>query len=428
MRLTLFLFAALLLAADWPHWRGPNADGTAPKADPPVKWDTKTNVAWKAAIGGKGSSTPIVVGDQVFVLTAIDTGRKGDPKVPVAPPGADPGSVRYKRMTKPTGTVHRFEVVSFDRRTGKERWRHTAAERVPHEGTHATHTYAAGSPASDGKRLYLSFGSAGTFAYSLDGKQLWKRDMGILETRLGWGEAVTPAVHEGRVFVAHDHEGPSFLAALDTETGKTLWKEDRDEPSAWTTPVIVPGKEGTQVILPGHRKVRSYDAAKGSLLWEAPGLTLNTIPTAIHRDGVLYYMSGYRDTRGGARDLRTGKDLWSIEDGTPYVPSPLLSGERLWFTYRNEPMLTTLDVKTGKVVLDKVRLPGLRQLYGSPIAAAGKIYLSDRDGTTVVLKEGDRLEVLATNRLGETIDASPAAVGRQLFLRSERNVWCIEGR
>jgi outer membrane protein assembly factor BamB len=416
----------LLLAADWPHWRGPAADGVSPDGDPPVTWDATTNVRWKAAIPGKGASTPIIVGQRVFILTAVDTGKEGElPRLPV-PPGADLESPRYKRMTRPSGTVHQFLVIALDRDTGKELWRHTAAEKVPHEGTHPTHSYAAGSPVSDGERLYVSFGSFGTYAYTLDGKPLWNRDLGRLETRLGWGEAVTPAVHAGRVFVAHDHEGESFIVALDARTGKTLWQEKRDEPSAWTTPAIVPVKDRTLVVLPGLRKVRAYDAADGKLVWDAPGLTLNTIPTAIYRDGVVYVMSGYRDVKGGALDAATGKSLWTIAAGTPYVPSPLLTGKRLYFTQSNDPQLTSLDATSGKVILDRVRLKGLRQLYASPVWAAGRIYLPDRDGATAVLKDGDKLEVLAVNKLGEGIDASPAVIGKRLYLRSEKHVWCIE--
>ncbi|MGL4551321.1 MAG: PQQ-binding-like beta-propeller repeat protein [Gemmataceae bacterium] len=422
----LLCLLPLLLAADWPHWRGPAGDGVSADGDPPVTWDAVTNVRWKTPIPGKGASTPVIVGDRLFVLTAVDTGVKGDvPKAPPAPPGADPDSPRYKRMTKPKGTVHRFLVLALDRHTGKELWRRTAAEKVPHEGTHDTHSYAAGSPVSDGERLYVSFGSFGTYAFTLDGNQLWGRDLGRLETRLGWGEAVTPAVHAGRVYVAHDHEGESFLVALDGKTGATLWTEKRDEPSAWTTPAVVPVKGRTLIVLPGNRKVRAYDAETGKPAWEAPGLTVNTIPTAIHRAGVVFAMSGYRDTKGGALDAATGRSLWTIDAGTPYVPSPLLAGDRLYFTSRNDPQLTSLNASTGKVVIDRARVTGLRQLYASPVWAAGRIYLPDRDGATAVLKDADRLEVLAVNKLGEGIDASPAVVGKLLYLRGEKHVWCI---
>lgn len=424
----LLLLLPLLLAADWPHWRGPAGDGVSPDGDPPVRWDASTNVRWKTSLPGKGSSSPIIVGDRVFIVAAIDTGVKGDvPKV-IVPPGADLDSPRYKRLTKPTGSVHQFLVLAYDRHTGKELWRRIAAEKVPHEGIHPTHSYAAGSPVSDGERLYVSFGSFGSFAYTFDGNQLWSRDLGRMETRLGWGEAVTPVVHAGRVFLAHDHEGESFLIALAGKTGETLWREKRDEPSAWTTPCIVPLMDRTLVVLPGHRKVRAYDAATGRLVWDAPGLTINTIPTAIYRDGIVYVMSGYRDTRGSALDAATGRTRWNIGTGTPYVPSPLLAGNRLYFTNRNDPQLTSLDVSSGKIILDRVRLAGLRQLYASPVWAAGRIYLPDREGATLVLKDADKLEVLAVNTVGETIDASPAVVGKRLYLRGEKHLWCIESK
>jgi outer membrane protein assembly factor BamB len=426
------LLPSTLSAGDWPHWRGPTRDGrAAADADPPLKWDTKTNIRWKVALPGKGSSTPLLIGKRLFVTTAIDTGKKGEiPQVP-RPADADPDSVRYKRLTKPTGTVHQFLVLCLDAETGKELWKHVAAERVPHEGIHPTHSYAAGSPATDGKTLVVSFGSAGTHAYSIEGKHLWSRDLGLLETRLGWGEAVTPALHEGKVFVAHDHEGPSFLVAMDAATGKTIWHKQRDEPSAWTTPVIVPlsqpqGKR-TLVVLPGHRQTRAYDAATGELVWQSLGLTLNTIPTAIHRDGIIYVMSGYREVKGGALDAATGKLLWRFTSGTPYVPSPLLVGDRLYFTAANEPRLTSVRTTDGSIVIDRVPLPRLRQLYASPVEAKGRIYLPDREGTTLVFAAGDKLgEPLAVNRLEECIDASPVIVGKRLYLRGEKHLWCIE--
>jgi outer membrane protein assembly factor BamB len=424
----MVILLPLLLAADWPHWRGPTGDGrAAADANPPIRWDSKTNIRWKAELPGKGSSTPIVVGKRMFVTTAVDTGEKGAITPVPRPADADPESVRYKRMTKPSGTIHEFVVLCLDVDSGKELWKHTAARRVPHEGIHPTHSYAAGSPATDGERVYVSFGSAGTHAYTLEGKPLWSRDLGILETRLGWGEAVTPAVHEGMVYVAHDHEGPSFLAALDAKTGKTVWRKERDEPSAWTTPVIVPLEKRTLVVLPGHVKTRAYDARTGEVVWESIGLTINTIPTAIYRQGVVYVMSGYREVKGGALDAASGKVLWEFKSGTPYVPSPLLVDDRLYFTGANEPRLTTVNRISGEVVLDRVLLPRLRQLYASPVYAQGRIYLPDREGTTLVFAAGDkRGEPLAVNRLDEAIDASPVVVGNRVYLRSEKSVWCVE--
>jgi outer membrane protein assembly factor BamB len=302
---------------------------------------------------------------------------------------------------------------------------------VPHEGHHDSHSYAAYSPVTDGKRVYAHFGSFGVYAYDLKGKFLWQRDFGRMATRLGWGEGGSPTVHDGRLFLTWDQEADSFIAVLDAATGKTLWKIPRDEVTTWATPLVVPWKGTTQVIVMATKKIRSYDAATGKVLWECGGRTVNCIPSPVARDGVVYCMSGYRgaaavavplDSRGDV----TGKTLWQLDKGTPYVPSPLLAGDRLYFTQMNESLLTCVDIKTGKVLLDRARLPGMRSLYASPAAADGRIYLSDRVGTTLVFEQADRLKVLATNRLDESIDASPAIAGKQLFLRGEKHLYCIE--
>jgi outer membrane protein assembly factor BamB len=254
-----------------------------------------------------------------------------------------------------------------------------------------------------------------------------------METRLGWGEGTSPAVAGGRLFHTWDHEAGSLLYALDTETGKTLWKVERDEVTTWATPLPLTWKGRTQVIVPATKKIRSYDAATGKVLWECGGMTVNCIPSSVGRNGVVYCMSGYKGAFAAAISLDsrgdvTGKTRWHLERGTPYVPSPLLVGERLYFTQMNDPQLTCVDVKTGKVLMDRVRLPRLSNLYGSPVAAAGRIYITDRQGTTLVIKQADKLEVLATNRLEESVDASPVIAGKQLFLRGHEHLYCIEDK
>lgn len=412
---------------NWHHWRGPNADGTAPNADPPVSWSATKNIKWKAELPGRGSATPIVWGDQVFVVTAIDTGRAAAPD---DLPKPDP---RFKANTKPPRTYHQFVVLAFDRGSGKLRWKHTAAERVPHEGHHDSHSYAAGSPTTDGKRLYVSFGSFGIYCYDLDGKLLWDRDLGRMHTRLAWGEAVTPVIHGDNLLLNWDQEADSALYCLDAATGKTRWKADRDEKTSWNTPLVVEHRGRTQVIVNATERVRSYDLETGKVLWACGGMTVNAIPSAVLGDGVVYVMSGYRGAAAMAVSLDavgdvtdTDKVLWRYGKGTPYVPSPLLVGDRLYFTEMNITLLTSLDVKTGKAVLDRERLPGVSAFYASPVAAAGRIYLVDRGGTTLVLEQGDRLEVLARNRLDDPIDASPVAVDKQLFLRGAKYLYCIQ--
>jgi outer membrane protein assembly factor BamB len=414
---------------NWHHWRGPQANGTAPKANPPVTWDATTNIRWKARLPGRGSASPIVWGDQVFVVTAIETDRTIDAD---QLPKPDP---RFPKKTTPPTHYYRFDVLSFDRGTGKLRWRQTATEQVPHEGHHPTHSYAAGSPTTDGRRLYVSFGSRGIYCYDLDGRRLWERELGRLQTRLGWGEAVTPVVYGKSLLLNWDQEADSSLICLEAATGKDRWRVGRDEKTSWNTPLVVQYKGRVQVVVNATNRIRGYDLDTGTELWQCGGMTANPIPSVVAGDGVVYCVSGYRgsaacavslDARGDVTD--TDKVLWRYGRGTPYVPSPLLVGDRLYFTQGYNAVLTSLDVKTSKPVLDRVRLPGLTTLYASPAAAAGRIYVVDRDGTTVVFKQGDRFEVLAVNRLRDPVDATPAVVGKQLFLRGEKYLYCIEER
>jgi outer membrane protein assembly factor BamB len=435
-----FCFALLAVAAraddfakekldNWHQWRGPRADGTSPHGKPPVRWDDKTNIKWKTELPGLGTSTPIVWGDLIFVLTALDTGRQADP---ADIPEQDP---RFEKKTTPPRTYHQFIVLAIDRNNGKVRWKRVAAEVVPHEGRHPTHSYAAYSPCTDGKFLYVSFGSRGLYCYDFAGKLQWKRtDLPRLETRLGWGEGSSPALHGDALVVPWDQEGTSFLMLLDAHSGRTRWKVERDEVTSWATPLVVDYKGHTQIILPGTKYIRSYDLADGRVIWQCGGLTVNCIPSPLHFDDSVICMSGYR----GAAAFRipldatgdvTGSDniIWSYKRGTPYVPSPLLTGDRLYFTSTNEPLLTCLNAKTGAVIMDRERLRRLSSLYASPVEADGRNYITDRDGTTLVIERGDKLKVLSINRLDEPIDASPAVVGKQLFLRGAKHLYCIEG-
>jgi outer membrane protein assembly factor BamB len=414
--------------ANWHHWRGPNADGSAPQADPPVKWDAKTNIKWKADLPGKGSATPIVWGDRVFVLTAVKTDRIAKAS---EMPKPDP---RFQVKTDPPKNFYKFVVLCFDRKTGKPLWEKVAAERVPHEGTHESHTYAGGSPTTDGQFLYASFGSFGTYCYDFDGNLKWSRDLGPLHTRLGWGEAVTPVVAGDNLLLNYDQELDAALYCLDAATGKDRWVAKHDEKTSWNTPLVATHGGKTQVITSGTTRVRSHDLASGKIVWECGGMTVNPIPSPVkYRDAVIA-VSGYKGAAAISIPLASTGDLgdkgkvnWRYAAGTPYVPSPALVGDRLYFTSTNDTALTVLDANTGKPVYEKERLPQVKSFYGSPITAAGRVYFTDQSGTTVVLKAGDTMEVVAVNKLNDHIDASPVAVGKQLFLRSEKCLYCIEG-
>jgi outer membrane protein assembly factor BamB len=457
----------------WHRWRGPNADGVAPHADPPITWDEATNVRWKVEIPGLGSSTPIVWGDQVFVLTAIKTDRGGAP--PAAADTDDPapsrprareaarrgdgentqaqaGTIKQGRPGPPRGrsgrggrgsaaptNVYQFVVLSFDRRTGERKWQHTANETVPHEGfREGDNTFASGSPVTDGRYLYASFGSYGVYCYDLEGKPIWNRDLGDMQTRNGFGEGSSPALYGNRLIVPWDHEGQSAIYCLDAESGETIWEARRDESTAWATPLVIEHGGRTQVVTNATNRSRSYDLNTGELLWECGGQTANAIPSPVSAGNLVYCMSGFRgsavfaipldaagDLTGGAKVSWYHDGQTSYRPGTPYVPSPLLYGDLLYFTKSNNAILSCLKAETGEVVFDNERIAGLGTLYASPVAAADRVYLVDRDGTTVVFKRGASFEVLATNKLDDSIDASPALVGNEIFLRGKKYLYCI---
>ncbi|MGL5097007.1 MAG: PQQ-binding-like beta-propeller repeat protein, partial [Planctomycetia bacterium] len=283
--------------AHWPQWRGPQADGTAPTADPPLVWSEQQNVRWKVALPGRGSSSPIVWGDKVFVAAAAPTDKKG--------PSTDTpqGSKRFEKKTEASDVVHEFIVLCLDKNTGKELWRDLAAERVPHEGHHPSHSYCGGSPATDGERLYVSFGSSGTFCYDLDGKRLWKREFGLLNTRLGWGEAVTPVVAGDALLINWDQEADSKLVCLDAKTGATRWEVPRDEKSTWTTPLVVEVDGVLQVVMNGATRIRGYNLADGSVVWQCAGMTMNPIPSPVTDGETVYVVSGYKGAAARAVKL-----------------------------------------------------------------------------------------------------------------------------
>ena len=410
---------------NWTQWRGPTADGVAStNAKPPLRWDKKTNVKWVASLPGNGSATPIVLGNQVFVVAAEKTSQKS-PK-PVA------NDERAK--TTPDEFFYRFLVSCIDRGSGELIWQKTATEQVPHEGRHETHTYAAGSPTTDGERLYVSFGSRGIFCYSLQGELIWQVDLGDMRTRLGWGEAVTPVLSGDLLIVNWDQEEGSFIIALDKRSGKEVWKVDRPgEVTSWNTPFATVFNGKSMVVVNGTNRVRAYDAQTGEQLWACGGQTTNAIPSPIRYEDIAICMSGYRAACANAIPLDSLGDItdkgsvkWNVSKGTPYVPSPIISGTRLFFTAGNSDVLSCVDVRTGKVLFDRKRLSGVGSLYSSPVVANGHIYFAGREGTTVVLKDNENLDVVSVNPLEDAIDASPVAVDNQLFLRSWTKLYCLQ--
>ena len=415
-------------ADNWHQWRGPNATGVSTTANPPVKWSEDENVKWKVAIEGQGTSTPIIWGDKVFLLTAINTGVK-DPSIPDP---EDQPKTNFFDIKQPNAQ-HAFVVLCLDRNSGKEIWRQIATTKIPHQGAHNDNDFAPASPTTDGKHLYCWFGSAGLFCYDLQGNKIWEKKLGEVKVGSSLGEGCSPVLHEGKLVIVRDHAGQSTIEVLDAKTGKTLWKRERDEGNAWATPRIIQHSGKTQVITAASGFVRSYNLDTGDLIWQCSGLTGNAIPCPVVEGDYVICMTGYQGYSAMAIPLtETGdisdseKILWKKERGTPYIPSPLLYEGLLYYNQSNQSILTCVDSKTGEVAFGPERVGELSNIYASPVGAGGRVYLTGRNGNTVVLQRGPEYKVTALNKLDERFDASPALAGNQLFLRGAKHLYCIE--
>jgi outer membrane protein assembly factor BamB len=429
MKYCFVLLAACLVAGaaedDWPRWRGPNDDGVA-RGDAPLEWSDTKNVAWRTAIPGRGHSSPVIWGGRIFVTTAVPTGAGTAPAAPsTGRRGAGGGTG--------AGLEHKFLVMALDRVTGKVIWEQTAAVATPHEGYHGRYgSFASNTPVTDGKHLYALFGSRGLYCYDLDGKLIWKKEFPPMRMRLAFGEGVPLVLDANTLYVKFDQEQGSYMLALDARTGKQLWRVERDELSSWSPPLVVSHSGRKQVIVAATTKVQSYDPATGAILWETAGLGSNVIPAPVTANGMVYVMSGHRDPNllairlGGKGDL-TGTDaiVWTNQRGNSYTPSPVLHDNKLYMI-TDSGMLSCLDALTGKPYYQQQRLPKPYNFKASPVAANGKLYLATEDGDTVVVRLGEKFELLATNTLtDEMFIASPAIAGGNLYLRGQETLYCI---
>ena len=339
-------------------------------------------------------------------------------------------------MSEQPTEEHKFSIIAYDRATGVQRWRDTPRTEVPHEGHQPDNGYASASAVTDGEVVLAYFGSRGLHAYDFSGKSLWHKDLGRQRTRNGFGEGSSPALHGNIVVVVWDHEGDDFIVAFDKKTGAELWRKPRQESTNWATPLVVEYGGKAQVVVNSSSKVRSYDLESGELLWEAGGQTANAIPTPVAGKDLVYVTSGFRGSAlqaialGRKGDL-TGTDAiaWSRNKNTPYVPSPLLYEDHLYFFAGNNAQLSVVDAKDGAMQVDAERLDGIFGVYASPTGAAGRVYLTGRNGAVWVVKNGPKLEVLAKNKLDENFDATPALAGPDLFLRGHKYLYAIsEGK
>lgn len=413
---------------NWGQWRGPAANGTAVDADPPTTWSETENVKWKVEIPGAGHSTPIVWEDRIFVLTAVPTGVTQE--APAAESGE--GSGRPGRGRSGPMAEQDFQVICFNRADGAVRWQQSVLKAMPHAGHHGDNTFASASPITDGKHVYSYFGSYGLYCHDLDGNPLWSRSFPPMNTRGGFGEGASPSVYGDTLVLVRDHEGDSMIHALDTATGETRWEKPRDERSSWGTPLILHTGERTEAIVNGSTAVISYDLGTGDVLWTCSGQTDNPVPSPVAGHDMVYVMSGFRGSalyafKQGASGKLDGTDAvaWTLDRGTPYVPSPLLYGPNLYFSQGNDSRLSCVNAPDGTVHYSQERLEGLRGGYPSAVGAAGRVYLIDRDGNALVLENSPTITVLANNKLDERFTASPAIVGNEMFLRGHSHLYCI---
>jgi outer membrane protein assembly factor BamB len=397
----------------WPQWRGPLATGVSTTATPPVDWSESRNIRWKVAIPGRGSASPVVWGDRVYVLTAI----------------AADGSTRAQG-----GVSHKFVVMALDRKTGKVAWEHVAREEAPHENAHTDNgTFASSSAVTDGEHVIAPFESRGIYAYDMSGKPVWQKDLGDKRMRSQFGEGSTPALHGNRLVVNWDHQGQSFIVVLDKRTGEEVWRKNREEIDSWFTPLVVTVNGRAQVITGAMNRIQSYDLETGEVVWHTAGLTMNPIPSPVTADGMVFLMSGFRGNSIKAIRLADAKGditgtpaiAWALDRDAPYVPSPLLYDGMLYVLKGNTGVLTVFDAKTGRPHYALQRLDAVPNVFASPVGAAGRVYVPGREGTTLVMRHGPKFEVIGANALDDGFDASPALVDGEIFLRGYKNLYCI---
>lgn len=431
MRISFFVLLLASFAgaspahAQWNQWRGPLGTGVAPDANPPLRWSESENVQWKTALPGRGHSTPIVVGDHVFVLTAIPTG----PELPTRMSNR-PGAHDNLPITR----EHEFVVLALDRNSGEIRWQRKVHQALPQEGGHYTASLASASPVSDGKRLFAYFGSYGLYALDFDGNILWQREFGKMHSKHGHGEGSSPALHGDTLIVNWDHEEQSFLIAVDARDGTTRWRRERDEVTSWSTPLITEVDGKPQVIVCGTDRVRGYDLQSGNVVWECGGLSANIVATPVAADGIVWVGSSYEIQSlmalriTGARGDITDSDrvLWSRSRGTPYVPSPLLYEGALYFLAHYQNVLTRVEAISGDDAPGAMRMGELGNIYASPVGAGGHVYVTDLRGTTMVITNSEIPRVVSVNRLGESISGSAAIADNQIFLRGEKHLYCLQ--
>ncbi|OFW26269.1 MAG: hypothetical protein A3H97_23390 [Acidobacteria bacterium RIFCSPLOWO2_02_FULL_65_29] len=427
---------------NWPSFRGPGASGVADGQSPPISWDAErsTNIRWKTRIEGLGHSSPIVWGDRIFVTTAISANPN---------PEFRPGGVRGDN-TSDDRSVQTWKLLCLDRSTGTVLWERTVHAGVPRVGRHLKSTFATATPATDGRRVIVSFGAEGLYSYDLEGTLLWKKDLGTVgHSSYGFGSS--PTIYRDMVIIQSDTNlggkpsatGPSsFIAAYDLATGSERWRTPRDEDSvsSFGTPVIDEGSGRSIVVANGGKRARGYDPTTGKEVWSLAAPASIVTPTPVVALGLIFVMSGdtgyqpifaIRPTATGDITLKPGQEtndfiVWSSTRGGSFTPTPIVYGDYL-YSINVSGIVGCYDARTG----ERKYVGRLQHLgdgfSGSPVAADGRLYFASEDGDVFVVKAGPRFELLATNPMGEVILSTPAISGGMIFIRTLHHLFGIGG-
>jgi outer membrane protein assembly factor BamB len=434
--LVFFLSSITINAQNWPSFRGPNASGVAEGTNPPTTWDLEKsqNVLWKTDIPGLSHSSPIVWGNQIFVITAVSSEAKPTFKAKDRGIGLANDDAR-----------HTWMIFALDKRNGRVLWTEKAYEGVPRAKRHVKATQANSTPVTDGRYVVALFGSEGLACYDLKGKLVWKQDLGVLNPGLwddkesSWGHASSPIIYRDLVIVQADGHAQSFIAAFNLKDGKQAWRVERNEITSWTTPTIYQGKDRVELIANGGRYIRGYDPLTGKELWRfADNNTEVKMQAPLVANDLIYITGGYPPGRvmyafrpGAVGDisLKSGEDknaflAWTTSKGSPYTPTPIIYGDLLYVLADNG-VLSAYDAKTGETIYQQ-RLP--TSFSASPVAADGKLYLCSEDGDVFVVKAGKQYELLSRNVMGQPLMSTPALTDGMLILRGQNTLYALGER
>ena len=435
---------------NWPSFRG--ADALSVAADDPrlpISWSQTENVAWKAEVPGLGWSAPVVWGNSVIVTTVVTDGVEPEPKKGLYFPDGSPGKGGMgKDDMKPPADTHHWLVYSFAVDTGEMQWKKEVHQGPPLSVRHIKNSYATETPTTDGKRIYAYFGNLGVFALDMEGKVVWEKRFDPVATRLGWGTAASPILHEKLLFIVNDNDDQSWLAALDAETGEEQWRVNREEGSNWATPFVWQHELRTEIITAGTDMTRSYDL-EGTLLWEMSRFSEITIPQPFSAHGLLYVSSGYVGNQhrpvyaikpGAKGDITLEEGhksneyvVWYQPQAGPYNPTPLVLGD-YYFTLLDQGFYTVHNAKTGEELYfndnqraskqPKRRIDrGAGAFSASPWAYNKKVFVLSEDGDTYVIDSEKGFDVVGTNSLDEMALATPAIAQGSLFLRTRGHLY-----